>query len=165
MNVTAATVVAEQERLIADVAMFTAGINRTREQLSTVFDTNVESVTERAVSEELSSVFGNPDQAINIAGLSMLLRTLDVEDDYPGFIVDEILGRELAGTIAGEQPQRTLAEATFHLVDAHHHTPDAPAGVDDLEAAVIAGLQVRLPGWSWQRESGPFADRKDSELS
>jgi hypothetical protein len=70
-------------------------------------------------------------------------------------VVDEILGRELAATIAGGQPLALLAQATFHFADVFTHT-DGSAGADDLDAALAAGFQTRLPGWSW-RETDPFS--------
>jgi hypothetical protein len=60
--------------------------------------------------------------------------------------------------LAGRQPLRTLGEATFHYADVHTHGDAAdPAGVDDLDAALAAGLQTRLPGWEWQATESPFA--------
>ncbi|MFW5973787.1 MAG: hypothetical protein ACOCPZ_00195, partial [Natrialbaceae archaeon] len=35
----------------------------------------------------------------NVAAGVALLRDLDVAGDYPGFVLDEVLGRELAATI------------------------------------------------------------------
>jgi phosphatidylglycerophosphatase A len=83
------------------------------------------------------------------------LKELDVADDYPGFVVDEVLGRELAATIAGGTPLAVLAQATFHYADIHTHT-DGGAGLDDLDAALAAGLQTRLPGWEWRTTESPF---------
>jgi hypothetical protein len=93
---------------------------------------------------------------VNVAALLDLLGDLDVENDYPGFVVDELLGRELAGMIAGPQPLRLLGEATFHYADVTIHT-DGPAGADDRDAALAAGFQTRLPGWEWNERSSPFA--------
>jgi homogentisate 1,2-dioxygenase len=71
-----------------------------------------------------------------------------------------VLGRELAGWIAGDQPLALLGEATFHYADvAHDPDPDATdaAGVDDLDAALAAGFQTRLPGWAWREDESPFS--------
>ena len=32
-----------------------------------------------------------------------------------------------------------------------------PAGLDDLDAALAAGFQTRLPGWEWRESPSPFA--------
>jgi len=70
---------------------------------------------------------------------------------YPG----ELAGaRILASMIAGEQPLRLLATATFHYADIHVSS-GSKAGADDLDAALAAGFQTRLPGWNWT-ESSPF---------
>lgn len=73
------------------------------------------------------------DRAVNVAALCGVLRDLDGEGDYPGFVVDEFLGRKLAATIAGGEPFALIAEATFHL------------------------FQTRLPGWEWTDGSSHFA--------
>jgi phosphatidylglycerophosphatase A len=68
-------------------------------------------------------------------------------EDYPGFVVDEFLGRRLASTIAGGVPLSVLAEATFHYADITAGERDGEdAGMDDLDAALAAGFQTRLPG-------------------
>ena len=100
-------------------------------------------------------MFAGGDLAVNVAALVALLRDLDVEADYPGFVVDELLGWELAGILAGNQPLRMLGEATFHYTDVHVH--DGDAGVDDLDAALAAGFQTRLPGWDWTENESPFS--------
>ena len=151
-------------------------INDVRDELGTVFETDVDSVTETAYRREVETVFADGDLAVNVAAMVAILRDLDVEDDYPGFVVDELLGRELAATIAGTQPLRTLGEATFHYADLQVHGDsealnasdcragrDDPredtenAGVDDLDAALAAGFQERLPGWAWTERESPFA--------
>jgi len=101
-------------------------------------------------------VFADGEVAVNVAGCVALLRDLDVAGDYPGFVVDEVLGRELAATIAGGAPS-LLAQATFHFVDVHvseDATADGAgaAGADDLDAALAAGFQTRLPGGTGGRE-------------
>jgi len=132
-------------------------INRVRDDLGDLFDTDVEPVTKPSFQEEVDVVFADPDSAVNIVALIELLRAIDVEEDYPGFIVDEFLGRELAAIIAGEQPLRLLAEATFHFADVKiRDHPNEGAGLDDLDAALAAGFQTRLPGWSWRTEPAPF---------
>ena len=133
-------------------------INDVRDDLGEIFETDVDPVTETAYREEVDAVFADGDLAVNVAAMVAILRELDVEGDYPGFIVDEILGRELAATIAGVQPLRTLGEATFHYADVHVHGPaDENAGVDDLEAALAAGFQERIPGWDWTERESPFS--------
>jgi len=133
-------------------------LNDTRRQLGTLFETEVDSVSRDVCKEEVDTVFADGEVAVNIAGYVGLLRELDVENDYPGFIVDEILGRELAATIAGGQPLALLAQATFHFADIHTHGEDGEnAGVDDLDAALAAGFQTRLPGWDWRERDSPFS--------
>ena len=133
-------------------------INDTRDRLGTLFETEVDGVTEAAYNTEVDTVFADGEVAVNVAGYVGLLRELDVADDYPGFVVDEILGRELAATIAGGQPLALLAQATFHIADVHTHGGEGDkAGVDDLDAALAAGFQTRLPGWNWREAESPFA--------
>ena len=133
-------------------------INAVRDDLGEIFETDVDHVTLEGYHREVDIVFADGDLAVNVAAMVTILRDLDVEGDYPGFVVDEILGRELAATIAGTQPLRTLGEATFHYADIHVHGPaDENAGVDDLEAALAAGFQERLPGWDWTERESPFA--------
>ena len=132
-------------------------INDVRGELGALFGTEVGTVTAHQVRDEAEAVFADGDVAVNVAALIAILRDLDVDDDYPGFVVDELLGRELAGTIAGDQPLRLLAEATFHFADVHTHgDDDETAGLDDLDAALAAGFQTRLPGWSWREAESPF---------
>ncbi|MFP8958758.1 hypothetical protein ACLI4Y_18800 [Natrialbaceae archaeon A-CW3] len=133
-------------------------INTVRDDLGEIFDTDVDSVTEKQYRAEVDAIFRDGDLAVNVAAMVAILRELDVEGDYPGFIVDELVGRELAATIAGTQPLRTLGEATFHYADVHTHGPaDENAGVDDLEAALAAGFQERIPGWNWTERPSPFS--------
>lgn len=132
-------------------------LNDTRDRLSTLFETDVDHVSESEYKQEVDRVFADGEVAVNVAGYVGLLKNLDVEGDYPGFIVDEILGRELAATIAGGQPLALLAQATFHFTDIHTHgDEDENAGVDDLDAALAAGFQTRLPGWEWRESESPF---------
>ncbi|SEK46212.1 hypothetical protein [Haloferax larsenii] len=133
-------------------------INETRDKLGDLFDTDVGVVDESAYLAAVDDVFARGDVAVNVAAYVRILRTLDVEGDYPGFVVDEVLGRRLAATIAGGDPLGLLAEATFHFADVAVHT-DGVAGEDDLDAALAAGFQTRLPGWSWQEGDSPFESR------
>lgn len=133
-------------------------LNETRERLGDLFETDVDPVSEARYREEVDAVFADGELAVNVAGYVALLRGLDVDGDYPGFVVDEVLGRELAATVAGGQPLALLAQATFHFADIH--TPGeagAAAGADDLDAALAAGFQTRLPGWEWREGDSPFS--------
>jgi len=141
-------------------------INETRDRLGTLFETEVDPVTREAYRREVDAVFAGGEVAVNVAGCVALLRDLDVAGDYPGFVVDEVLGRELAATIAGGRPLSLLAQATFHFVDIHvneDETADGAgaAGADDLDAALAAGFQTRLPGWDWREGESPFAVGSD----
>jgi hypothetical protein len=159
MRLTPAAVEREYER-VRDRTAVVELINRVRADLGAAFGTEVDPVTVEAYRAEVDRVFADGDVAVNVAALAGLLRDLDVEGDYPGFVVDEILGRELAGTIASTKgrPFSVLAEATFHVADVGTHgAPEENAGVDDLDAALAAGFQTRLPGWDWTEGDSPFA--------
>ena len=139
-------------------------LNDARDRLGALFETEVDAVTREAYRREVDAVFANGEVAVNVAGCVGLLRDLDVEGDYPGFVVDEVLGRELAATIAGGRPLSLLAQATFHFVDVHVDEDETAAGAgaagaDDLDAALAAGFQTRLPGWEWRDGENPFAVR------
>ena len=168
------TVVAEECEWVRERApVVVALINETRADLGERFDTEVDEVTVEQYRRAVAEVFADGDRAVNVAALVRLLRDLDVQGDYPGFVVDELLGRELAGTVAGTQPLRLLGEATFHYADVAIEDADGtgsvergdpvgvaeddPAGLDDLDAALAAGFQTRLPGWEWREGPSPFA--------
>ncbi|MDR9380782.1 MAG: hypothetical protein RI560_03795 [Natronomonas sp.] len=156
MEITAETVAEEHERLRADETIPEL-INETRDRLGPLFGVEVEHVPVEAYRREVDAVFAEGDLAVNVAALCALLRDLDCAGDYPGFVVDEFLGRKLAATIAGGEPFALLAEATFHFADMHtHDSPDDTAGADDLDAALAAGFQTRLPGWDWTDGASPF---------
>ena len=157
MRLTQATVADERDR-IRDDEQIPVLINDVRDRLGPMFGVEVDHVDAADYREEVDAVFAGGDRAVNVAGLSMLLRELDCPEDYPGFVVDEFLGRQLASTVAGSQPLALLAEATFHFADVHvHGGDDEAAGGDDLRAALVAGFQTRLPGWSWTETESPFA--------
>ncbi|MES3161023.1 MAG: hypothetical protein PPP55_05570 [Halorubrum sp.] len=142
-------------------------LNDTRSRLGDLFETDVDRVDAETYRREVDVVFANGEVAVNVAGYSALLRELDVEGDYPGFVVDEVLGRELAATIAGGHPLSLLAQATFHFADVHVDedataTGAGNAGADDLDAALAAGFQTRLPGWDWRENESPFAVDPDA---
>ncbi|MFO7927349.1 hypothetical protein [Natronomonas sp.] len=160
MEITPQTVADEHERLRARGSIPEL-INETRDRLGQLFGVDVAHVSAEQYRNEVDAVFADGDKAVNVAALCALLRTLDCEGDYPGFIVDEFLGRKLAATIAGGEPFALLAEATFHFADAHTRGgPEAPAGADDLDAALAAGFQTRLPGWGWTDEPSPFVSNR-----
>ena len=155
MEVTPATVADERAR-IRDDERVPVLINGVRGRLGPLFGVEVDHVDADVYREEVDAVFADGDRAVNVAGLSMLLRELDCPEDYPGFVVDEFLGRQLASTVAGGQPLALLAEATFHFADVHVHGGET-AGADDRRAALAAGFQTRLPGWAWRELPNPFA--------
>ncbi|ELZ22480.1 hypothetical protein C475_18248 [Halosimplex carlsbadense 2-9-1] len=170
MRITPAVVAEEREWVRERAPVVVALINETRAELGERFDTEVDEVTAEQYRSAVDEVFADGDRAVNVAALVRILRDLDVVDDYPGFVVDELLGRELAGTIAGDQPLRLLGEATFHYADVAVEETVGPAGVDDgdpaglddLDAALAAGFQTRLPGWEWREGDSPFAvERSD----
>ena len=156
MRVTTDTVEAEYEHVRNREAVPEL-INDVRDRLGPLFGTDVAHVRPEQYRAEVDAVFADGDRAVNVAALAAVLRELDCEGDYPGFVVDEFLGRKLAGTIAGGEPRALLAEATFHFADVHTHgTDDEGAGADDLDAALAAGFQTRLPGWEWTESASPF---------
>lgn len=161
MNLSPATVASEHEWVRDRAPTIVALINTTRADLGEQFETAVDEITTQQYHDAVDVVFADGDLAVNVAALVALLRDLDVEDDYPGFVVDELLGRELAAMIAGNQPLRLLAEATFHYADVmtHGDSGDA-AGADDLDAALAAGFQTRLPGWNWTASESPFGSER-----
>lgn len=156
MQVTNEAIAREHTFLTERADRFVELINHTRSDLGRVFDLDVDPVDRGMFSQAVDDVFERSKLAVNVAGFMMLLRHLDVTGDYPGFIVDERIGRDLAATIAGGEPEMTLAEATFHVVDMSHHPTETNAGMDDLEAGVTAGFQTRLPGWEWRDSAHPF---------
>lgn len=158
MKLTPAVVAEEREWVRERAPVVVPLLNDTRDALGDLFETEVDAVTERQYRDAVDEVFADGDLAVNVAALVRILRDLDVEGDYPGFVVDELLGRELAGMIAGNQPLALLGEATFHYADTTTHGgPDETAGADDLDAALAAGFQTRLPGWAWREGESPFS--------
>jgi hypothetical protein len=157
MNLTPETV-ADQARWVHDRdSVVVPLVNDVRSDLGAAFETTVDPITDEQYHDTVATVFADGDRAVNVAALVGILRNLDAANDYPGFVVDELLARELAAMIAGEQPLRLLAEATFHYADVTHHgEADEPAGLDDLDAALAAGVQTRVPGWDWRAEESPF---------
>jgi hypothetical protein len=164
MHLSPETVAAEYEWIRARAPVTVSLLNETRGRLGERFETAVDPIEEAIYRREVDRVFADGEVAVNVAGYVGLLRELDVEGDYPGFVVDEVLGRELAATIAGGQPLSVLAQATFHFADIHTHgEDDENAGLDDLDAALAAGFQTRLPGWDWRDGESPFSVDVDSE--
>ena len=162
-TVTAETVREEYDRLRGRADVVVPLVNAVRADLGAAFDTDVDRITAEGYHAAIDAVFADGDRAVNVAALSGLLRDLDVAADYPGFVVDELLGRELAALIAGDQPLRLLAEATFHYADVTADDRAATAGEDDLDAALAAGVQTRLPGWDWRETASPFAVAVDEQ--
>lgn len=157
MDVTQDAVRAEYEWVRKRGSAIVPIVNTVRGDLGEAFETTVDPIDIGQYDDAVDAVFADGDRAVNVAALVGLLRDLDVPGDYPGFVVDELLARELAAMIAGEQPLRLLAEATFHYADVYTHgDPTDPAGLDDLDAALAAGIQTRLPGWEWQAGDSPF---------
>jgi hypothetical protein len=156
MELTEETVAREYEWVYERDDRIVGLINDVRSDLGELFQTEVDSITHAQYHEAVDEVFADGDLAVNVAALVLMLRKIDVERDYPGFIVDELLGRELAGMIAGTQPLRLLGEATFHYADVTVHEGER-AGGDDLDAALAAGFQTRLPGWDWTERESPFS--------
>jgi hypothetical protein len=157
MHVTPETVATERDRIKSRADVIVPMINEVRSDLGEAFGTPVDPVAKQQYHTAVDAVFADGDVGVNVAALSSLLRELDVSADYPGFVVDEFLGRRLASTIAGREPLALLAEATFHYADVTiQGADDDPAGADDRDAALAAGFQTRLPGWTWREKPSPF---------
>lgn len=154
MRVTEGTVERERRWVAERADVIVPLANDVRAALGDAFGVSVDAISHEEYRNGVEEVFEEMPRAMNVAALIALLRDLDIVGDYPGFVIDEYLGKELAAMIAGEQPLRLLGEATFHFADIYTHEGEA-AGQDDLDAALAAGFQTRLPGWSW-RESRPF---------
>lgn len=157
MEITPGAVARERDRLRERADVVVPLINATRDELGGRFGVDVAHVDEDSYLAEVDAVFADGDRAVNVAAYCRILRELDVDGDYPGFVVDEVLGRKLAATIAGGDPLGTLAEATFHAADLIVDDTEATAGSDDLDAALAAGFQTRLPGWPWTERESPFS--------
>ena len=155
-ELTPAAVAAECEWVLDRADVIVPLVNDVRSDLGAAFDTTVDPIDDSDYGRVIAEIAADGDRAVNVAALVAFLRGMDVEGDYPGFVVDEWMGRELAATIAGEQPLRLLAEATFHYADIQHHAGDS-AGMDDLDAGLAAGVQTRLPGWDWTEGESPFS--------
>ena len=132
----------------------TALVNHARDSLGDAFDEDVPEVSADDVRDEFDAVLADDDPALNAAALYRVGVGLEVRNDYAGFVVDEIVGRNLAAVVAGNDPERTLAEATFHYIDVHTDEVlgETTAGEDDVLAGLAAGVQTRLPGWDWQED-------------
>lgn len=126
-------------------------INYSREKLGDEFGENVKKVDEKKVKKELETILENKDLALNIAALYKIGKDLEIKNDYSGVIVDEIIGKNIAATIAESEPKKTLAEATFHYMDIHYNLGQTE-GEDDVISGIAAGLQTRIEGWSWQEQ-------------
>jgi len=162
VHLTPETVATEHEWLRGRADIVVPLLNDVRSDLGDAFGVSVDPVTREEYLAELDAVFADGDVAVNVAALSGLLRDLDVAEDYPGFVVDEFLGRRLAATIAGGAPLSLLAEATFHYADITAEGQEGEtAGMDDLDAALAAGFQTCLPGWSWREGPSRFAVAND----
>jgi hypothetical protein len=131
-------------------------INDARDRLGEAFGEDVDKVTRDEVRTEFDAFLEDEDAALNVAALYRVGVELEVRNDYAGFVVDEMIGRRIASTVAENDPEQTLAEATFHYIDVHTHEvldeDEKTAGEDDVLAGLAAGLQTRLPGWDWQEE-------------
>lgn len=156
MRVTQARVREERTWVRERADVIVPQINAVRADLGDAFETTVDQVSEREYREAVDEVFADGDVGVNVAAFVALLRDLDVTEDYPGFVVDEYLGRRLAATIAGGEPLSLLSQATFHYADITVRER-GPAGADDLDAALAAGFQTRLPGWEWTEGPSPFS--------
>jgi len=136
----------------------TALINDARGRLGETFGEDVDKVTQKQVRDGFEEAVQDEDTALNLAALYRVGVELEVKNDYAGFVVDEMIGRKIAATVAGNDPERSLAEATFHYIDVHTEEvleeDGRKAGEDDVLAGIAAGIQTRLPGWEWQESEG-----------
>jgi phosphatidylglycerophosphatase A len=135
-------------------------VNKLRQHYTKVFDTDVDMVNSAQVVEAVEQLFDDYPTALNIASLVAISLALRGAEDYEVFIVDELLGSSLAETIAGGEPNRAYACASFHVLDV---TMKAEVGecfdvedelqlaVDDALAGLAAGFEAILPGWDWMK--------------
>jgi len=134
----------------------TALVNDARDRLGDAFGEGVDKVTREEVRDEFDAFLEDEDAALNVAALYRVGVELEVRNDYAGFVVDEMIGRRIAATVAENDPEETLAEATFHYIDVHTDEvldeERRTAGEDDVLAGLAAGVQTRLPGWDWQED-------------
>jgi len=134
----------------------TALVNDARDRLGDAFGEDVDKVRREEVRAEFDAFLDDKDAALNVAALYRVGVELEVRNDYAGFVVDELVGRKIAATVAENDPEQTLAEATFHYIDVHTDKvldeEARTAGEDDVLAGLAAGVQTRLPGWDWQED-------------
>ncbi|MDZ7688438.1 MAG: hypothetical protein U5J64_06925 [Halobacteriales archaeon] len=139
-----------------NIDKITALVNDARDRLGDAFGEDVDKVTQEEVRDEFDAFLEDEDAALNVSALYRVGVELEVRNDYAGFVVDEMIGRRIAGTVAENDPEETLAEATFHYIDVHTNEvldeEGRTAGEDDVLAGLAAGVQTRLPGWDWQEE-------------
>lgn len=139
-----------------EIEILTELVNFGRRRLGDAFDEDVDEVSRDDVMAELDEVLSDGDRALNLAALYRVGVDLEVENDYAGFVVDELIGRRIAASVADNDPGETLAEATFHYLDVYADEvvdeDERSAGYDDVVAGLAAGVQTRLPGWDWQEE-------------
>jgi len=154
MRVSRDTVEELDEYIDQNLDDIVALVNDARDRLGGAFGEDVARVSRGEVRDEFDAFLEDEDAALNAAALYRVGVGLEVRNDYAGFVVDEIVGRNLAAVVAGGEPDRTLAEATFHYVDVHADEvlEETTAGEDDVLAGLAAGVQTRLPGWDWQEE-------------
>lgn len=130
-------------------------INRVRETYAKNLNQKIAPVTQEQVQREVDRLFSDWYVALNLAVLIVLSTTLEAEEDYEAFIVDEILGQAIAETIAAGVPYRNFAQSTFYLLDSgqkeelHRAVPRRSLATDDALAGIAAGLEAILPGWEW----------------
>ncbi len=139
-----------------ELDVLTELVNFGRRRLGDAFDENVDEVSRDEVMAEFDELLSDGDRALNLAALYRVGVDLEVENDYAGFVVDELIGRRIAASVADNDPGGTLAEATFHYLDVYADEvvdeDERSAGYDDVVAGFAAGVQTRLPGWDWQEE-------------
>lgn len=130
-------------------------INRAREIYAQSLHQEIAPVSVEQVTKEFERLFSDPYTSLNLATLIIVATSLEAEEDYEIFIVDEILGEAIAETIAQGVPHRSFARGTFHLIDAltkeetQTAAPRRALATDDALAGLAAGLEAILPGWGW----------------
>lgn len=137
-------------------------INRVRQLYAKNLHQKISPVTSDQVQDAMERLFRDRYTSLNLATLITLANSLESEEDYEAFVVDEILGQAIAETIAPGVPYRNFAQGTFHLLDAlfkddlHRAVPRHFLASDDALAGIAAGLEAMLPGWEWMERPPIF---------
>jgi len=136
-------------------------INDTRERLGRIFETDVDPITPRRTGARSMRCSRTARSRSTSRAASPCFATSTSLATTPDLSSTRFSAASWRRRSLGA-PLSLLAQATFHFVDVHvseDATADGAgaAGADDLDAALAAGFQTRLPGWDWREGESPFA--------